>query len=150
MLLKGALPLVCVVFAVSFAVNAVGPDADQLVQQVRSTEQAFARSMQERDFEAFVSFLSAEAVFFSGESVLRGEEQVAQAWKPYFEAPEAPFSWAPATVEVLDSGELALSSGAVRDPGGQCIGMFTSIWRLESEGQWKIVFDKGSRDCPEE
>jgi ketosteroid isomerase-like protein len=116
-------------------------------RQVFETERAFARTMDERDFEAFQAFLSPEAIFFAGEKPLRGSDAVATAWRPFFETPEAPFSWAPETVEVLDSGTLALSSGPVHDPAGMCIGRFTSIWRLESTGEWKIVFDKGSKDC---
>ena len=121
----------------------------ELQRQVRETEQAFAQTMADRDFDAFVSFLSAEAIFFAGERALRGSDAVAEAWKPYFEPAQAPFSWKPATVEVLGSGSLALSSGPVSDPDGQCVGTFTSIWRLDVDGSWKIVFDKGSRDCPQ-
>jgi ketosteroid isomerase-like protein len=50
---------------------------------------------------------------------------------------------APERVEVLDSGQLALSTGSVRDPKGKRIGTFTSIWRKEAGGQWHILFDKG-------
>ena len=101
--------------------------------------------MAARDFNAFRSFLSSEAVFFSGDQALRGAEAIAAAWRPYFEAPEPPFSWRPETVEVLDSGALALSSGPVFDPSGARVGAFNSIWRREPDGAWKIVFDKG---CP--
>ena len=122
---------------------------NDLQRQVRATEQAFAQTMADRDFDAFVSYLSPETIFFSGEHVLRGRDAVAEAWKPYFEQAQAPFSWRPLAVEVLDSGELALSSGPVLDPGGECIGTFTSVWRLEAGGDWKIIFDKGSSDCPQ-
>lgn len=115
--------------------------------EVERTERAFARTMAERDFEAFKSFLSGEAIFFSGDVALRGKEAVAEKWRPFFEAPEAPFSWAPRTVEVLGSGTLALSAGPVYDPAGQCVGSFNSIWRREQTGEWKIVFDKGTKDC---
>ena len=131
----------------SLAAAEPGPLA--LRQDVRATEQAFAQSMADRDFDAFRTFLAPEAVFFSGDRALRGAEAVAAAWQAYFDGPEPPFSWRPDIVEVLDSGELALSSGPVFDPGGQRVGTFSSIWRLEPDGQWRIVFDKGSRDCPE-
>lgn len=136
------------VFAVSAAVaSETGTDA--LRQQVEDTERAFAQTMADRDFGAFVSFLSPEAIFFSGETVLRGSEQVAANWKPYFEPAEAPFSWRPETVEVLDSGGLGLSSGPVYDPGGNLVGTFTSIWRLDENDEWKIIFDKGNKACSE-
>ena len=54
----------------------------------------------------------------------------------------------PAIVVVLDSGTLALSSGPVFDPAGQQVATFTSIWRREAKGVWRIVFDKGNQVCP--
>ena len=129
------------------AAQAQQPTPEQLRQQVEDTERAFAQTMADRDHDAFRTFLSEEAVFFSGSSPLRGRQQVADAWKPYFEGPDAPFSWEPETVVVLDSGTLALSTGPVRNPGGQRVATFNSIWRLEPNGEWRIVFDKGSSDC---
>lgn len=123
------------------------PMPDQLRKEVEDTERAFARTMADRDHEAFVAFLAEEAVFFSGNTPLPGKQQVADAWKPYFEGPDAPFSWGPELVVVLDSGTLALSSGPVVDPAGKRVATFNSIWRLEPSGQWRIVFDKGSPDC---
>ena len=120
-----------------------------LAEQVRQTEHAFAQTMADRDFEAFTGFLSSEAIFFAGDTPLRGSEAVAARWKAFFETPEVPFSWRPKTVEVLESGTLALSSGPVYGPDGKCIGGFYSIWRREASGEWKIVFDKGSKSCEE-
>lgn len=120
---------------------------EELAQQVRAVETAFAQSMAARNFEAFAAHLSAEAVFFSRQGVLRGAEAVAAAWKPFFTEEEAPFSWEPGQVEVLDSGTLALSSGPVRDPEGKQVGTFTSIWRREADGVWRIIFDKGCPPC---
>jgi len=114
--------------------------------EVRRTEIAFAKTMADRDLAGFRSFLSKEAVFI-GEHVLRGPDAVAAAWKRYFEAPEAPFTWAPDQVEVLDSGTIALSSGPVRDPSGKRTGTFTSVWRREAGGKWKIILDKGCPPC---
>ena len=67
---------------------------------VRAREQAFADSMADRDLEAFRSFLSEEAVFWSADGADRGKAAVDSRWAPYFETPEAPFSWRPEQVEV--------------------------------------------------
>ena len=120
---------------------------DALREQVMATERAFAKSMADRDHAAFMRFLADEAVFFSGPRPLRGKQAVADAWKPFYEKPAAPFSWEPDQVEVLASGTLALSTGPVRDPTGKLIGRFNSIWRQEAPGQWRIVFDKGEDVC---
>ena len=123
------------------------PDAGALRQQVMETERAFARTMAVRDLKGFESFLSSEAVFLGGKTPLRGKQEVVEGWRPLYEKPEAPFSWEPDAVHVLDSGTLALSTGPVRDPRGKVIGTFTSIWRLEGPGVWRIVFDTGSEAC---
>jgi len=139
--------LTCITLLVAFAVTAQEADLEPLRQQVEATERAFAKTMADRDHDAFTSFLADETVFFAGEKPLRGKLAVASAWKPFFEKPDAPFSWEPVTVVVLDSGTLALSSGPVRDPAGKEVATFNSIWRREPGGQWKIVFDKGSDTC---
>jgi ketosteroid isomerase-like protein len=72
---------------------------------------------------------------------------VSEGWKRFFAGAEAPFSWRPETVEVLPSGTLALSSGPVLDPSGAPAGVFTSIWRLEADGKWRVVFDRGCPPC---
>lgn len=119
-----------------------------LRREVADTERAFAATMAARDHAAFASFLATEAVFFSGEKTLHGAAEVAAGWKRYYDGPDAPFSWEPAQVEVLDSGTLALSSGSVHDAAGSLVGTFTSVWRREAPGRWRIVFDKGNPACP--
>ena len=117
---------------------------EELARQVRASETAFARTMAARDAAAFASHIADEAVFL-GQRPLRGKTTVVAEWKRYFEGAQAPFSWEPETVEVLDSGTLALTRGPVRDEKGQQTGTFNSIWRRDADGRWKIVFDMG---CP--
>ncbi len=122
------------------------PDSS-LTEKVRRTEMAFAKTMADRDHAAFRSFLSEEAIFVGADRVLRGANEVAAGWKRFFEGPQAPFSWGPDQVQVLDSGTLALSSGPVRDASGKRVGTFNSVWRREPGGEWKIVLDHGCPPC---
>jgi len=116
-----------------------------LQQQVFAAERAFARTMADRDVDAFAAFVADEAIFFGGGTApLRGKAQVVSVWSAFFEGETAPFSWEPDQVEVLDSGTLALSTGLVRDPQGKVIARFNSIWRREAPDVWRVVFDKGS------
>jgi ketosteroid isomerase-like protein len=126
--------------------SAAGSNAE-LTSQVRETEHAFAKTMADRDLGAFASFLSEEAVFLSSKGTLRGRKAVAEGWKHLFDGPRAPFAWEPERVEVLDSGTLALSTGPVYDPEGKRVGTFTSTWRREAHGKWKIVLDSGCPPC---
>ena len=120
---------------------------ERLAREVRETETAFARSMADRDLSAFASHVAAEAIFISADRVLRGRNAIVEGWKRYFEGPDAPFSWRPGTIEILDSGTLALSSGPVTGADGRAAGTFNSIWRRDSDGRWRIIFDKGCPAC---
>ena len=144
---KIVVPVIAALFTLCSCTSLNRPDTVDRRQQVMDTERAFAKTMADRDAAAFSSFVSKEAIFFGGPGPLRGHDAVVDAWKRFFEKPDAPFSWEPDEVEVLDSGTLALSSGPVYDPDGKLIARFSSIWRQESPGVWRIIFDKGSDVC---
>ena len=131
------------------ALSAQAPPAalTALTRQVFVAESSFAASMAQRDSVAFARFIAADAVFFGEKAVLRGKAAVVGSWSRFFAGADAPFSWRPEKVEVLDSGGLALSTGPVQDPEGRQIGTFSSIWRRESDGTWRVVFDKGCPVC---
>jgi ketosteroid isomerase-like protein len=129
---------------------AAPPGLSAAAREVWDTEVAFARTMAARDHAGFVSFLSPEAVFMGATRILRGKAEVADGWKPFYEGPRAPFSWAPDRVEVLPSGTLASSSGPVFDPAGKRTGTFNSVWRRDPDGKWRIVFDSGCPPCKSE
>lgn len=131
-----------ILFATALFAAPAGPD-EELREQVRATETAFAKSMADRDHAAFRSFLAPDAIFLSKNGVLRGAEAVAEGWKGLYEEPEAPFSWEPERVEVNDSGDLAVSTGPVKDPTGKQVGTFVSTWRRQPDGRWKIILDTG-------
>jgi ketosteroid isomerase-like protein len=144
-----SISMLCVSFLMVAAVGSAAriSNAD-LKKQVADTERAFAATMKARDHAAFTKFVADEAVFFSGTgTALRGKDAVAKAWRPFYDQPEAPFSWEPDQVEVLESGTLAYSGGPVHDAKGKLVGRFNSIWRLEAPGVWKVVFDRGSEVC---
>ena len=134
----------CIAFAACTAARA--DTAAQLAQQVRDAENAFAATMAKRDLEAFASFLAEDAIFF-GQAPLRGKAAVVEGWKAYYQGAAAPFSWQSASVEVLENGTLAHSSGPVFDAQGRQTATFNSIWRREADGSWKVVFDKGCQMC---
>jgi len=111
--------------------------------EVFAAERAFARSMADRDFAGFGRYVAEDSVFFSGSAPLRGRKAVLDAWKQFFDGPSAPFSWEPDQVEVLESGDLALSTGLVKSPEGAVTARFSSIWQRQPDGRWLVVFDKG-------
>lgn len=139
-----ALPFVLLTLV---AVPAAAQTTAELEAQVRAAETAFAKTMADRDHAAFVSFLADDTVFFGPTGPQRGKEAVAAAWKRLYEGPQAPFSWGPERVAVIGRGDLAYSSGPVKDPAGKPAGTYNSTWRREKDGSWKIVLDAGCPPC---
>ena len=133
-----------VVAAAVLAVGAAGAQGSLETRraEVFAAERAFARSMVERDFAAFGQYVAEDCVFF-GQTALHGREAVLAAWKPFFDGEQAPFSWEPDQVEVLASGDLALSTGLVKNPAGAVTARFNSIWQRQGDGRWLVIFDKG-------
>ncbi|HTY03273.1 MAG TPA: nuclear transport factor 2 family protein [Rhodocyclaceae bacterium] len=140
-------PLIALLAGLAACATQPKPDNDHARAQVEATERAFARTMADRNADAFAGFVAEDAVFFTGARPLRGRDRIVAWWAKYFVGAQAPFSWQPDTVEVLDSGTLASSSGPVFDPAGKLIGRFNSIWRLEAPGAWRIIFDRGEPVC---
>ena len=132
---------------VVFAAAAAAETNTELKEQVRQAEIAFAKTMADRNHAAFATFIAEDSVFFGRTEASRGKAAVVASWKQLYEGPKAPFSWGPDTVEVLESGDLALSSGPVLDPTGKRFGTFQSIWRREKDGKWRVIFDKGTDYC---
>lgn len=115
--------------------------------QVRDHEKAFARTMVDRDFEAFGRLVAEDAIFLNGSKPLRGKAQILQFWKGYFADKEPPFYWLPEQIEVLPTGNLAWTSGPVYTKDGKVFSRFHSVWRQAAPGQWRVVFDQGTEVC---
>lgn len=117
------------------------------VAAVTAAEVAFAKTMADRDLDAFARFVAEDAVFTNGGQPLVGREAVKAGWAPLYARPQAPFSWKPDLVVVLASGDLAHSTGPVARPDGTVGQRFYSTWRLERDGRWRVVFDDGYLVC---
>ena len=117
---------------------------------VRCREIGFSKSVEVQDHEAFASFIDPDARFIGGK-VTRGREAVAEAWRVFFTGDLPTIRWRPQFIEVLESGDLALSRGPYRvldrNEQGEITeswGTFNSIWRRNADGEWLVVFDAGS------
>jgi len=139
--------LICLLSLASWARNVSASETiAQLTEQVRGTEIAFAKTLADRDAKSFRAMIAPDVIWLA-DATLRGPDEVLTRWQKYFDAAEPPFSWSPEIVEVQAGGKLALSTGPVVDRQGKRIATYTSIWRREANGAWRIIFDRGSPFC---
>jgi ketosteroid isomerase-like protein len=131
---------------------AAAPDeaSEELRRAVTCAEIDFALSVEKGDKAAFAERIHPDARFI-GDGVSRGREAILDAWSVFFSAGGPRLSWRPMIVEVLGSGDLALSRGpyrlqAVAEDGSaiEQWGTFNSTWQRQADGRWQVVFDAGS------
>jgi ketosteroid isomerase-like protein len=122
-------------------------DLEAIAAPVGAAETAFAQTLADRRLDRFAGFVAEDAVF-RGATLRVGRAQVVEGWKRFFDKPAAPFSWAPDLVTVAADGRTAISTGLARAPDGTPISRFTSIWRRDADGQWRVIADQGvDVDC---
>jgi ketosteroid isomerase-like protein len=121
-------------------------DLAVIVAEVKAAETAFAKTMADRRLDLFTDFVAEDAVF-NGASMNIGRATVVDKWRAFFAKPQAPFSWAPDAVAVAADGRTAVSTGPVRTPDGKMVSRFTSIWRKDPDGHWRVIADQGVDAC---
>mgnify|MGYP001816416478 CR=1 FL=1 len=127
-----------------------GPALANPIEEVRCREIGFSQSAEHKDSDAFRSFIDTDARFVS-DRVLRGPDAITEAWAVFFSQEGPAIKWRPEIVEILEDGRLALSRGPYRvlatDEDGEPVerwGTFNSVWRMNDDGVWRVVFDAGS------
>lgn len=138
---------------VSTAIQAGIAETNPLESAVQCHEVAFSRSVEVQDIETFRSFLDADVRFVSGPP-LRGPAAVVEGWQAFFEPDGMKIRWWPDSIEVRESGKLALSQGpyemTITNEEGTTLraGRFISVWQAKQDGSWKIIFDTGTAGQP--
>ena len=90
---------------------------------------------------------------FIGATVLRGREAITQAWSVFFAEGGPDLVWQPEIVEVrsdglgVSRGPYTLTATAMDGTRNASSGIFTSIWRRQADGSWKVLFDAGCPPC---
>ena len=145
-LLKLALGLAIVAVHSNLAIA----DDAETIAVVRCTELAFSLSVENKDRNAFAMLIDNDARFI-GNSVLRGRDDIVEAWSVFFGIDGPELVWRPQFIEVLGSSDLAFSRGTYRsrsrDENGALLeewGTFNSVWRKNGAGEWHIIFDAGN------
>lgn len=131
------------------------PTSARLVDSLRAAEISFAKSVVDKDFDRFASHIDPDAVFMGGQA-LAGREAILEAWSVYFQDDGPTLEWHPEDVVVRANGKMGISKGPYTlrawTPDGQeqiQQGSFASIWELQADGKWRVLFDSGCAPCPE-
>jgi ketosteroid isomerase-like protein len=148
--MKKVIPLLIILAAASLIVFSQGNDLPEGLFAMAQTERAFAKLSVEKGVrEAFTTYFADDGVNFQPHPVITKEafaKQPAPAGPP-----QIALNWAPTYGGVARSADLGFSTGpyVVEDRSGKnrppAHGMFFSLWKKQSAGDWRVVVDMGVR-----
>ncbi len=120
---------------------------EALENEVRATELNFAKMAKEKGIaEAFIFYADENAVLMRNNQLIKGKSAIADYMKKSTNE-NITLEWEPDFVEVAASGDLAYTYGkytlsiAEKDTLKQSSGIFHTVWKLQSNGTWKYVWD---------
>jgi ketosteroid isomerase-like protein len=148
-----------VVSALLLAACQPAPPADlsaAAVDAVRAADIAWEKAMSSRDTAAgYATFEATGSVLPPNAPIGTGPEAIRAVFAGFYALPAMTVHWQPVTVEAARSGELAYSRGnyqlTFNDPKGNPVsdhGKYTTIWRKQADGTWKVVVDMFNTDLP--
>lgn len=123
------------------------PNRQNIQQEIVAAEEAFEKMATEKSIaQAFYEFADANATINRGE-LIHGRKAILDFYKKAG-LDKARLQWAPDSVFVSEAGDMAYTYGKYKmnlpDSSGQIItktGIFHTVWKRQSDGSWKYVWD---------
>jgi ketosteroid isomerase-like protein len=127
-----------------------GADADRAAVLAADTQ--FDADVAAGGIDAWVSWLEPAAANWSRSGLAHDREVYRTTLGPLLSEPGTKLRWQPAWAEA--DGDLGYSTGRwqlhkrAADGGDQIAGSgkYVTIWRRQTDGQWRVVFDMGNDD----
>ena len=150
--LNGFLLTAVLVFVVHTQVSALPGDPEVLMQLDRDFDKLTA----EKGAGGWVAYFAPNGAMVRGDSIgITGHKAIRESMEEAFKDPNYSLRWKPTKAEMLIPGVLGYSVGRYesrrKNKEGKTIigtGTYTSIWKKQSDGSWKIVLDTGNPDGP--
>ena len=115
---------------------------------LRKLEADFAHAVAEHGHDAFVAYFAEDGVELEdgGGVKTKADMRHEAAWPP-----DLSLSWAPVKAEMAASGDMGYTYGnyvlKTKDKDGKTgarYGKYTSIWKKQQDGSWKVALDMGN------
>jgi ketosteroid isomerase-like protein len=105
-----------------------------------------------KDVEKFVSYYSADASFYpQGMPIVTGVASIRETFSKMASMPGFSLQFTAAKADVGASGELGYTTGSYEVSMGDAgteKGKYVTVWKKQSDGQWKVTEDIFNADAP--
>ncbi len=120
---------------------------EEAQQAVRAASEVWMEAAAEKDLDESLSFYAEDAFVLPYEAPLADQgPEIRRLWRESYDTPGFDLEWAPITIEVSDSHDLAYEVGGfdltVNDEAGDPVltqGKYLAVWAKQTDGQWKVV-----------
>jgi len=112
----------------------------------------FNQATQEKRLDGWMQFMADDVVLLHGKPVV-GKEAARAALTEEWNNPAHSLTWEPKHAELFKNGKFGYTSGrwVYRDKNekGESIlleGDYLTVWKMQADGSWKVIFDGGAAD----
>jgi ketosteroid isomerase-like protein len=124
---------------------------------LRQLEADFMKAAAERGAEGYMSYYAEDAVEVpNGAEAIHGKANIGKTMG-FLDDKNNQLTWTPVDAGISISGDLGWTSGTYefrsKDKDGKVTiehGKYTSIWKKQPDGNWKIVLDMGNASAEKE
>jgi ketosteroid isomerase-like protein len=124
---------------------------------LRQLEADFMKAAMERGAEGYMSYYADDAVEVpNGAEAIHGKANIAKTMS-FLNDKNNQLTWAPVDAGIAISGDLGWTSGTYEfhtkgKDGKPKVehGKYTSIWKKQPDGNWKVVLDMGNASAEKE
>ena len=153
--MKSVLPiLVTVLLVASIAIvprSKVSAAPKATVETLKQLEGEFMKAAADTGSKGYMSYYADDAVEVpNGAQLISGKVNIAQGMR-FLDDPSNRLVWTPVSGNISASGDLGYTYGNYefhsKDKDGKPhveYGKYTSIWKLQKDGSWKVVLDMGN------
>ena len=154
--MKSFLPVLVVAFLVATILlpisrPTVSASPKATADMLKQLEAEFMKAAAEKGSAGYMSYYADDAVEVpNGHALILGKANIA-ATMDFLDDKNNHLTWTAIGADISASGDLGYTYGYYefqhRDEAGKRItenGKYTSIWRRQSDGSWKVVLDMGN------
>ena len=154
--MKGILPVAVVAFLVATIVlpvtrSTVAASPKATADTLRQLEGEFMKAAADKGSAGYMSFYAEDAVEVpNGAPIIHGKVNIAKDMG-FLDDKNNHLIWVPVGADISESGDLGYTYGDYQfqseDKDGKPFtdyGKYTSIWKKQRDGSWKVVLDMGN------
>jgi ketosteroid isomerase-like protein len=144
-----ALFVVTLILPVAQPARSASPKAN--ADTLKQLEADFMKAALDKGSQGYMSYYADDAVELpNGAAVIQGKLNIAKGMA-FLDDKNNRLTWSPLAADISDSGDLGYTYGTYEfhsenKEGKPSVeyGKYTSIWKKQKDGSWKVVLDMGN------